>query len=174
MHVNDAPQLGDFCRATWPRLVGALGLYVGDRDVAEELAQETLVRVCERWKEVRVMTSAEGWTFRVGFNLANSHFRRRAAERRARTRLESRTELVVVEPDSADAIALRRAVAALPDAQRRAVVLRYFADLSVDETATAMACPANTVKTHTRRAIHTLREAGLFRDDLPPEVRSAR
>jgi RNA polymerase sigma-70 factor, ECF subfamily len=149
-------------------------LYLGDRDVAEELAQETLVRVCEHWKDVQTMVSAEGWTYRVGFNLANSHFRRRAAERRARSRLDSRAELVVVEPDTTSAVALRRAIAELPDAQRRAVLLRFYADLPVAEVAAAMRCPENTVKTHTRRGILALRDMGLFSDELPSEVRHAR
>ena len=41
--VADDPELADFCRSEWPRLVGSLGLYVGDRALAEDLAQEALV-----------------------------------------------------------------------------------------------------------------------------------
>ena len=73
-------EVGDFCREMHPRLVGALALHCGDRDVAEELAQETLARVWERWSSVRSMDSPEAWTFRVAFNLSNSRFRRNAAE----------------------------------------------------------------------------------------------
>ncbi|HZP15125.1 MAG TPA: sigma factor, partial [Nocardioides sp.] len=80
--MRRTPELTGFCRETWPRLVGALSLMTGDRHVAEELAQEALVRVCERWDEVRAMESPLGWTHRVAFNLASSHFRRRSAERR--------------------------------------------------------------------------------------------
>ena len=81
--VTRTPELTGFCREAWPRLVGALSLSTGDRHVAEELAQEALVRVCERWNEVQVMESPMGWAHRVGFNLASSHYRRREAERRA-------------------------------------------------------------------------------------------
>lgn len=43
--------LAEFCRREHPRLVGALSLYCGDSDVAEELAQEALIRAAdrERW-----------------------------------------------------------------------------------------------------------------------------
>src|SRR5688572_4978036 len=103
--------VGAFCRVMHPRLVGALALHCGDRDVAEELTQETLARVWERWTTVRAMDSPESWTFRVGFNLAASRFRRGAAERRARARVGPADESI---PDAASAIAVRDAVAALP------------------------------------------------------------
>ena len=52
----------------------------------------------------------------------------------------------------------------LPVRQRTALVLRYFADLSVAETADAMQCPQGTVKTLTREAILALRKTGLITD----------
>ena len=50
--------------------------------------------------------------------------------------------------------------------QRQALILRYFADLSVRDTAAAMRCPENTVKTHTRRALEALRLSGLLDDEI--------
>src|SRR3954449_5374681 len=76
-----------FCRATYARLAGALGLMCGESGVGEELAQEALLRVWERWPSVRAMDSPEAWVFRVGFNLANSRLRRVVAERRANQRV---------------------------------------------------------------------------------------
>jgi len=172
--VTGTPELTGFCREAWPRLVGALSLYTGDRHVAEELAQEALVRVCERWTEVRAMASPIGWAHRVGFNLASSHYRRRGAGRRARRRLQAVVDVVTPAFEAAEALTLRRAVAELPEPQRRALVLRYYADLPVSEVALLMECPENTVKTHTRRAIQALRAAGLDTldgaDDEPEEM----
>lgn len=168
--VTGTPELTGFCREAWPRLVGALSLYTGDRHVAEELAQEALVRVCERWTEVQVMHSPMGWAHRVGFNLASSHYRRRGAERRARSRLRAIVDVVMPDVEAADSVALRRAVAALSEPQRRALVLRYYADLPVNEVALLMECPENTVKTHTRRAIKTLRTVWLEDFDEPKEM----
>jgi RNA polymerase sigma factor (sigma-70 family) len=70
-----------------------------------------------------------------------------------------------VEPDDAEAVAVRAAVAALPLAQRQAVILRYFADLPIREVASVMRCPENTVKTHTRRALESLRASDLHDDE---------
>jgi RNA polymerase sigma factor (sigma-70 family) len=72
--------------------------------------------------------------------------------------------IATVDDDTASALAVRHAVAQLPVRQRSALVLRYFADLSVAETADAMRCPEGTVKTLTRQAILALRDQGLVGD----------
>jgi RNA polymerase sigma-70 factor (ECF subfamily) len=164
--VGDDAELADFCRAAWPRLVGSLGLYVGDRALAEDLAQETLVRVCLHWGHVRAADSPAAWTHRVAFNLAKSHHRRSRAWLRIRTRAVDPDIPTDTDDATAVGIAVRAAVAELPDAQREALVLRYFADLSVHDVAVAMGCPENTVKTHTRRALEALRTRGLLETDV--------
>jgi RNA polymerase sigma-70 factor (sigma-E family) len=168
--VTQSGELTGFCKAAWPRLVGALSLYTGDRDVAEELAQEALVRVCERWDEVETMESPLGWAHRVAFNLANSHYRRFGAERRARRRLQAIVDLPRPEFDAADGLALRAAVASLAEEQRSVLVLRYYADLPIAEVARVLEMPEGTVKTHARRGIARLREQGLIDNDSHKEA----
>lgn len=147
--------LDDLCRAEWPRLVGSLSLYLSDPDVAEEIAQEALARLCASWPKVRAMDSPSGWLHRVAFNVANDRFRRLGAERRARERL-ARPPDTAAASDTAEAVATRAAVAALPRRQKTALLFRYFLDLSVEDTATLMDCPINTVKSLTRRALSNL------------------
>ena len=150
------PALVDLCRQEHPRLVGLLALYVGDRPTAEDLAQETLVRLHQNWPRVRTMASPGGWLSRVGINLARSWWRRRFAQQRAHRRLNPRPEAEETgEP--ADVLAIRAAVAALPERQRAALVLRYYAGLSIAETARQLHCAEGTVKSLTHRAITTLR-----------------
>ena len=146
-----------FCRRLRPQLVGALTLYCGDRLLAEELAQDTLVRVLDRWSSVQMMAAPEAWAHRVAINLANSWFRRRAAERRARQRLQATAGTATPTVDTEARLTVRRAVAALPPRQREAVVLRYFADLPVEEVARLMRCAPGTVKSLTHRAVTALR-----------------
>ena len=151
-------QAGDpvaLCTRLRPMLVGALSLYCGDRHVAEELAQEMFARVWDRRADVQEVTSPEAWAYRVAINLANSHYRRRQAERRALARMSP--EDAAQPPDSADAVAVRQAVARLPRRQRSAVVLRYFADLSVAQTAQLMGCADGTVKSLTSQGLQALR-----------------
>jgi RNA polymerase sigma-70 factor (sigma-E family) len=159
------PDLVSFCSQQQPRLFGMLTLYCGDPDVAEELAQEALARACNRWRQVRRMQAPEAWAYRVAINLANSYFRRKAAERRAQQRLRGQRQADHHDPDSASSVAVFHAVAKLPRRQRAALVLRYYADLSVGEVAQLMDCPEGTVKTLTRKAVATLRD-GFGRDDL--------
>lgn len=143
-----------FCAAQHRRLVGLLSLQVGDRHVAEELAQDVLLKVCEHWPKLQDPTA---WMHRVAINHANSWFRRRGAERRATARHRGQ-QVEDGPPDRADAIAVREAVAKLPKRQRSALVYRYFAGFSVAETADAMSCAEGTVKALTHQAIAALRE----------------
>jgi RNA polymerase sigma factor (sigma-70 family) len=159
-----------FCDEIRGRLVQALTLYCGNREVGEELAQEALVRVWERWPKVGAMDAPEAWTFRVGMNLANSAFRRRRAERRALTRTRA-TTAAASDRDVAGATAVREAVAALAPRQRAVVIARYFLDLSVDETAALLGCAPGTVKATTSQALAALRTRGLVDEALPQEVR---
>ena len=150
-------EVTQFCRSQYPRLVGMLDLICGDLPLAEELAQETLARVWTNWRKVSSYESPAAWTTRVAVNLANSHFRRRKAERKAHGRISAWTTGVTTDPDSASAITLRAAVATLPARMRTAVVLRYFLDLPFAEIAQTMDAPEATVRSLVHRALHRLR-----------------
>lgn len=148
----------DFYRRENPRVVGTVSLYCGDADVAAELAQEALVRACERWDEVREMSRPGAWVHRVAMNLANSYYRRRRAERRARQRQQDQTDQTHRDPDAADAVAIRRAVSSLPRRQREALIWRYYVAMSVAETAEQMGTTDSAVKSLTYRATNNLRD----------------
>ena len=145
-----------FCAAEYPRLVGGLTLYTGEQDIAEDLAQEALLRACQRWERVRVLESPGGWVWRVAVNLGNSHFRRRRSAGLARQRLQSAAPAAHIDADGADVVAVRRAVAALPDRQKTALVLRYFLDWSVEDTAAHMGASDDAVRSLTKRAVAAL------------------
>lgn len=153
-----------FCERIRPRLVGSLSLHVGDPGVAEELAQETLVRVWSRWSRVRGLDAPEGWAHRVAANLANSWWRRRQAEQRARRRHGPAVQESEGGADPGDAMAVRAAVAELPRRQREALVLRYYVGCSVDEAAQVMGRAPGTVKALCHQAITRLRAAGIHED----------
>jgi RNA polymerase sigma factor (sigma-70 family) len=88
-------------------------------------------------------------------NLARSHYRRRAVERRY---LERQTEAPPIDPDDlSDRERLRGALMALPIGQRTAIVLRYFEDLSEAQTADLMGRHTGAVKSLVSRGMGTLR-----------------
>jgi RNA polymerase sigma-70 factor (sigma-E family) len=146
----------EFYRTVYPKLVGTLALDSGDVLLAEEVAQEALTRLCERWSTVSDLRSVESWVFRVAYNVQASRFRRLAVERRLRQRRVG-DSTNAAEYASAEAVEVRHAVADLPARQRQAIVLRYYADLSVAQTADVMGCKTGTVKALTSQAIQSLR-----------------
>ena len=167
-------ELEEFCAAAYPRLVGALALHCGDRYLAEDLAQEALLRACRHWARVRLMQSPVGWTYRVGANLSTSQARRRSAEDRALTRAAD------VGPDSQDAtdrdaaIDIASALRLLPDSHRGVVLMRYQLGLTAAETAEVLGTTPAAVRQLSVRALKGLRAHVAFdADDLEPETRHA-
>jgi RNA polymerase sigma-70 factor (ECF subfamily) len=158
---DDELSLETFCREEHPKIVGFLTLYCGDRDVAQELAQETMIRVVQHWRKVRAMIAPSAWTHRVAVNLANSWIRRRVVGRRVERRLPRDTD-THIDADTADVVAVRAAIAGLPPRQRAAIVLRYYADLPTNDIADIMRCKRGTVWALTNQALASLRAAGLI------------
>lgn len=160
--------LAAFYRGEYARVLGALSLYLGDNAVAEELTQEAFVRACQHWEKVEAMRAPGAWVHRVAMNLANSKLRRRYTERRATQRIghESATPSPI---DTADTLAIREALSELPRDERAVVVLRFYAGLSVAETAEALGRPTGTIKTWTRRALERLRRSGLVEREVIDE-----
>src|SRR5687767_13250811 len=122
--MEQSGEVTAFCQRVQPKLLGALTLHCGDAAVAEELTQETLAVVWDKWPRGEVMAAPEAFALRVGFNMANSWLRRRIAERNALRRLVPTGE----HHDAPEESGVRDAVLRLPPRQRTAVVLRYFAD----------------------------------------------
>jgi RNA polymerase sigma factor (sigma-70 family) len=166
------PDLGEFTARHHGRLVGTLWLYCGDRDLAEDLAQEALVRVCDG-EQVSRMAAPGAWAHRVAINLANSYFRRRGAARRARVKVAADALGLHTDPDGAHNVAVRRAVAQLNPRQRSVVVLRYYADLSLQEIADALGLSLSAVKSLHHRATRSL-QAALGHDADDKEQADAR
>jgi RNA polymerase sigma factor (sigma-70 family) len=149
-----------FCDGIRQRLVGALVLACGDEGIAEQLAQETLVRVWQRWPAVSQMASPEGWAFRTAFNLAGSWRRRQRAEWRANYR--SGAQPVHADADAADVIAVRRAVSSLPRRQRAVIIARFYLGYDVAGAAELLGCSPGTVKSATHQAVASLKSLGMF------------
>ncbi|WP_199441343.1 SigE family RNA polymerase sigma factor [Umezawaea beigongshangensis] len=157
----------EFVAARSAALLRTAFLLVGDRGHAEDLVQSALLRAALRWRRAR--DHPEAYVRQILVNLARDRWRwnrRRVTERPL-------TDLVPLpdQRDHANAVvdqaAVQRALAALPARQREVVVLRFFADLSVADTAAAMRTSEGTVKSQTSRALAQLRALlGDHADDL--------
>lgn len=153
----------ELCDRVRDRLVGALTLSTADRAVAEELAQETLVRVWLHWSRVSTLDSPEHWAMRVGLNLATSWHRRRLAEWRANRRASGERSAEDRHDPAVDAV--RQAVASLPPRQRAVIVARFYLGYDVAAAADLLECAPGTIKATTHQAISKLRRSGLLDAD---------
>ena len=163
----------DLFRATYPRLV-AMGLATGaERYVAQELAQETLLRAYRRREALATYDSPIAWCRRVMGNLLIDQHRSRTSERSAIERMQARTD---TEPlagtgssDPAQMAASRRwneIVASLSPQQRLAATLYYGEDQSVATIAETMEIATGTVKSALSKARNNLRRVL----DAPPRA----
>jgi RNA polymerase sigma-70 factor (sigma-E family) len=137
-------------------------LVVWDLAEAEDLVQESLMRVAKRWPKVRSMDHPVAYARRILVNLALD-----GAERRARRRLELDGQPVAERADEASSRALGRidtqselvqALANLPPRQRAVIVLRYFVDLPEAEVAATLGCSLGTVKSTASRGLARLEQ----------------
>lgn len=130
----------------------------GDRQLGEDLAQATMDRLWARW--ARVSGRGDPWPYaqRVAVPLAPTWWRRRWRHVEvvggALPDAPADTDDFVAA-DTRDMVA--RWLATLPRRQRAVVVLRFLADLSVDETAEILHCSSGTVKSQTAKALGSLR-----------------
>jgi RNA polymerase sigma-70 factor (ECF subfamily) len=143
-----------FYGAHFRSLVALTYALSGSRLAAEDLAQEALLAAYRRWPEVAALDDPASWVRRVAANQAVSGLRRRLAEARALTRLAGRRTLLPEVSDGAQDV--WREVRRLPRRQAQAVALYYLQDRALDDVAAVLECSAETVRTHLRRARHTL------------------
>ncbi len=128
---------------------------LGNRQEAEDVAQESCARACLRWNRLtKHGYSAKPWVVRVATNLAIDQYRRRQ-----RAQAQDTVEPAAVDAVDARRIDLYRALDQLTRRQRDVVVLRYIADLSEADTADALGCAPGTVKSHATRGLAALRAA---------------
>lgn len=149
-------QFEAFVADVGPYLLRVALLLSGDQSHAEDLVQSTFERTYRSWERAR-STDARAYARKVLVNLRIDRWRGTHWEVvTAPDTLPQRTT-----PSHADAVdennEVVRALAALPLAQRRVVVLRHLLDLTESETAKELAVSIGTVKSHNARAMARLR-----------------
>jgi RNA polymerase sigma-70 factor (sigma-E family) len=162
--VSAEVQFERFALDAAPALLRAAYLLTGDRADAEDVLQSALWRVYRRWGAIRA--APEAYAHRVLVNLVRD--RRRNAKRRPFEVVGDALSYAAVDDRSAEVLErgwMSELVGRLPRRQRDVIVLRFFLDLSVSETAAALGTREGTVKAYTARALLRMRE--LIADDNP-------
>jgi RNA polymerase sigma-70 factor (sigma-E family) len=126
-----------------------------DRHRAEDLVQQAVIRVYMHWAKASAADNTDAY---VNAILVREflHERRSGWARRVSV-TDQLPERPILTVDRDGLMDLQAAVASLPPGQRAALVLRYYCDLNIDQTAAALGCSAGTVKSQTAKAIAALR-----------------
>jgi RNA polymerase sigma-70 factor (ECF subfamily) len=147
------------------RLLSYLEGMVRDRNGAEDLLQETLVRVWSHIGRYREQGRFRAWVFRIATNLALTELRRRryrgatALDRAARQTADTRA------PDPHQRLEreergrlLAEAIERLPDDQRAVVLMRVRGGMALAEISAALRIPEGTVKSRLHQSVQRLRK----------------
>jgi RNA polymerase sigma factor (sigma-70 family) len=151
-------------RREYPGLIAVAAALTGDRDGAQDLVQDTMVKAFIRWDRVCHLDRPGAWCHHVLVNACRSRLRRRATEWRYLSRLR-RGEPTSPEP-SADTVAFWTVVRTLPSRPRAVVALYFGADLSSVQVAEVLGVPEGTVRSDLAVARRVVMNAlGDGRDD---------
>jgi RNA polymerase sigma-70 factor (sigma-E family) len=130
-------------------------LLVGERGAAEELVQEAFTRLWQRWGSLRDPGASIGYLRVTIVNLARGSFRRRMLRARS-SGMVGLAPASVDPPDVAERLDLLRALGRLSPRKRACLILRFYSDLTEEETARTLGVAVGTVKSQTHRALAQL------------------
>jgi RNA polymerase sigma-70 factor (sigma-E family) len=156
MRAAEQNEFRDFISVRLVALRRSAYLLCGDPHGAEDVVAATLAKLVRHWRRVSRLEHPDAYLRRM---LVTTYL----DERRRPWRAEQPTDVVPERPaapdiDVVDRVTLLAALDRLPPRQRAVLVLRFFDDLSVEQTADALGCATGTVKAHTHHGLAALRD----------------
>ena len=156
----------------YPRVLNFVYRYVQNRDVAEDLTQETFIKIYKNAHAYSVKAKFQTWAFTIAKNLSLNELRKlkrkmvsidqtvdtgegEVAFQLADDKAQTGAQMATKEEQ---AVAVREAIAALPENQRTAVLLRRYEQMSYDDIAATMGTTSKAVKSLLNRAKENLRK----------------
>lgn len=143
-----------FVRERWSDLVRAAIFLGADTHEAEDLAQQTLVRCYAHWRRVTGADNQDAYVYRILLNQLRDARRTRWWRSRVDIAVDGSVDDSTASVELVDAV--HRALDELTKAHRDVVVLRYFVQLTEQQTAVALGIPCGTVKSRLSRALAAL------------------
>ncbi|GLZ36270.1 RNA polymerase sigma24 factor [Lentzea sp. NBRC 105346] len=145
----------EYVRSHMPWLGKLAYLLCQDWDRADDVVQTAITQLYVHWGKARAADNVDAYV-RTVLTRAFLNERRSAWSRRVQLQDFDRS---VEADDTATALAVRQALLAVPPRQRAALVLRYYCDMSIEDTAVALRCTTGTVKSQTSKGLRALRRA---------------
>jgi RNA polymerase sigma-70 factor (ECF subfamily) len=169
LRERDMELLADLVERYQQRLVRYLLYLTGSREHAEDLAQETWVRVLQRGSQYNGRQRFDPWLFAIARNLAIDYLRKKGKAVQTAS-LPDDHDAVLLLPSagpspfeaaarSEDAIRLAGRLQILPPLYREALLLRFQEDMSLAEIAQVVGAPVTTVSSRIYRGLAALRSA---------------
>lgn len=169
LREKDMELLADLVERSQRRLVRYLLYLIGRQDYAEDLAQETWIRVLQRGSQYDGRQRFDLWLFAIARNLAIDYLRKKRKAVQTASLPEDRDEILLVSSSgpspfeaaarSEDANRLAGQLQTLPPLYREALLLRFQEDLSLAEIAQVLGAPVTTVTSRIYRGLAALRSA---------------
>ena len=157
--------------AYWQRLFGYALRATNNAELAQDLVQETFLRIVQRLGRYNDEGKFEAWLFRILVNLVRDHGRSLARHPTQSTVIESDGERIELTDELSGKVpppldplhfqenlsALQTAMRRLPEGDRQILLLRHFADMPFKDIARTLNCPIGTVLARAHRALGKLR-----------------
>ncbi len=169
LRARDTELLAELVERCQHRLVRYLLYLTGRREYAEDLAQETWIRVLQRGSQYNGRQRFDPWLFAIARNLAIDYLRKKGKATHTLS-LPDDHDAVLLLPSSGpspfeaaarsqDAMRLAGLLKILPPLYREALLLRFQEDMSLPEIAQVVGAPVTTVSSRIYRGLATLRTA---------------
>lgn len=167
--------------AYWQRLFGYALRATGNAELAQDLVQETFLRIVQRLDRYDDQGKFEAWLFRILVNLVRDHGRSLSRHPTQSTVIESDGQRVEMTDEMAgkghtpfeplqhreEVDRLQLALRKLPEQDRQILLLRHFADMPFKDIARTLNCPIGTVLARAHRALGKLRALMEVSNDTP-------
>ena len=152
--------LDDYIKEYGRRLFGLCMSLCRDRTGAEDLYQETWLKALKNMHRYDPSMAFEPWLAKICVNTYKNILRRMRVSPFAdfESEEEKRRQMESVPAAETDHVALRDAIDRLPEKLRLTVILFYFRDMSLAETAAVLGIPVGTVKSRLAEARKRLKE----------------
>jgi RNA polymerase sigma-70 factor, ECF subfamily len=170
--VRQDAEFREFYEANYGRIVAMVTAVLGDRDQAEDVAQEAFARALTRWSRIGGYELPEAWVRRVALRIAVDS--RRRLWRAIRVSAKLSAQRPVTEPGPGDSLAftaLGAALRRLPLREREVLAMYYLADLPVETIARECGLPLGTVKTRLAAGRRRLETELTQRPEAVPDAR---